>query len=91
MGKSVPQAWQAWLMITNLPPPPPPPPPLHGSCFRGKCEWVWNTHHYDVFNLFIIQTHCNLPHLLSYKMTATNFLSAMLSNAADWWKPCDLH
>ena len=29
--------------------------------------------------------------ILSYKRTATNFLSAMHSKAADWWKPCDLH
>ena len=36
--------------------------------------------------MFIIQTHCHLPQLLSYSNgngTATNFLSAMLSKAAD--------
>ena len=55
-----------------------------------------NEYHYEVFKIvvimiFIIQTHCHLLQLLSYKRTATNFLSAMHSKAADWWKPCDLH
>ena len=54
-----------------------------------------NEYHYEVFKIvvimiFIIQTHCHLLQLLSYKRTATNFLSAMHSKAADWWKPCDL-
>ena len=49
-----------------------------------------NEYHYEVFKIvvimiFIIQTHCHLLQLLSYKRTATNFLSAMHSKAADWW------